>query len=158
MSQSSSVTFWWHHGSLLSPTIFQFPLWFLSVKKQIQEREGNEKDSIPTIWKREGNEKKSIPKIRAREGNEKSIPIIRDRESEAFIPRNGREWEFPLTPATSLVHNQFEDYLVSFLTQLCDRMTCQRIVDRIIKCIFGKKSITFIMVNSLLYLLNLQAC
>ena len=108
------------------------------MKKQIQEREGNEKDSIPTIWKREGNEKKSIPKIRAREGNEKSIPIIRDRESEAFIPRNGREWEFPLTPATSLVHNQFEDYLVSFLTQLCDRMTCQRIVDRIIKCIFGK--------------------
>ena len=61
-----------------------------------------------------------------------------EEESEAFIPRNGREWEFPLTPATSLVHNQFEDYLVSFLTQLCDRMTCQRIVDRIIICIFGK--------------------
>ena len=68
----------------------------------------------------------------------KFIPIIWEWESEAFIPRNGREWEFPLTPATSLVHNQFEDYLVSFLTQLCDRMTCQRIVDRIIKCIFGK--------------------
>ena len=47
--------------------------------------------------------KKNIPKIREREGNEKkhsqnsgmgrmrkSTPIIRERESEAFIPRNGR--------------------------------------------------------------------
>ena len=67
-----------------------------------------------------------------------SLSTFQEQESEDFIPRNGREWEFPLTPATSLVHNQFEDYLVSFLTQLCDRMTCQRIVDRIIKCIFGK--------------------
>ena len=29
----------------------------------------------------------------------KSIPIIRERESEAFILGNGREREFPLTPA-----------------------------------------------------------
>ena len=28
----------------------------------------------------------------------KSIPMIRERESEAFIPGNGREREFPLTP------------------------------------------------------------
>ena len=28
----------------------------------------------------------------------KSIPIIRERESEAFILGNGREREFPLTP------------------------------------------------------------
>ena len=28
----------------------------------------------------------------------KSIPIIRERESEAFILGNGRELEFPLTP------------------------------------------------------------
>ena len=29
---------------------------------------------------------------------EKSIPIIRKRELEAFIPGNGREQGFPLTP------------------------------------------------------------
>ena len=28
----------------------------------------------------------------------KSIPLIRERESEAFILGNGREREFPLTP------------------------------------------------------------
>ena len=32
-------------------------------------------------------------------GMNKSIPIIRERESEAFILGNGREQEFPLTPA-----------------------------------------------------------
>ena len=36
--------------------------------------------------------KKSIPEMK------KSIPIIRARESEAFILGNGREREFPLTP------------------------------------------------------------
>ena len=30
--------------------------------------------------------------------NEKIIPNFRERESEAGIPRNGREREFPLTP------------------------------------------------------------
>ena len=30
----------------------------------------------------------------------KSIPIIRKRESEAFILGNGREQKFPLTPAS----------------------------------------------------------
>ena len=33
----------------------------------------------------------------------KSIPIIRERESEAFILGNGREREFPLTPGRNLV-------------------------------------------------------
>ena len=32
----------------------------------------------------------------------KSIPIIRERESEAFILGNGREREFPLTPALNM--------------------------------------------------------
>ena len=34
----------------------------------------------------------------------KSIPIIRERESEAFILGNGRKREFPLTPGKSAVH------------------------------------------------------
>ena len=33
----------------------------------------------------------------------KSIPIIRERESEAFILGNGREREFPLTPELNAV-------------------------------------------------------
>ena len=32
----------------------------------------------------------------------KSIPIIRERESEAVILGNGREREFPLTPGVSI--------------------------------------------------------
>ena len=35
-------------------------------------------------------------------GNEKIIPNFRERESEAGIPGNGREREFPLTPAPGL--------------------------------------------------------
>ena len=56
------------------------------------------KKNIPLFWEREGNDKKAFPKFG--EGNvmEKSILIIRERESEAFILGNGREWEFPLTP------------------------------------------------------------
>ena len=76
--------------------------------------------------------KKSISQVRDGKGMKKYIPIIRERESEAFIPGNGRERDFPLTPATSLVHNHFEDYLVSILTPLCNRMTCQRIVDAMV--------------------------
>ena len=34
-----------------------------------------------------------------------SIPIIRERESEAFILGNGREREFPLTPETGELLN-----------------------------------------------------
>ena len=36
----------------------------------------------------------------------KSIPIIRERESEAFILGNGREREFPLTPGSSVSYQQ----------------------------------------------------
>ena len=63
------------------------------------------KKSIPTIREREGNEKNPFPQFG--NGMKKSIPIIRERESEAFILGNGREREFPLTPA-----------LVSFLSGL----------------------------------------
>ena len=37
----------------------------------------------------------------------KSISIIREKESEAFILGNGREREFPLTPVLQL-HQQLE--------------------------------------------------
>ena len=46
--------------------------------------------------------KKAFPKFGNGKGMKKSIPIIRERESEAFILGNGREREFPLTPATIL--------------------------------------------------------
>ena len=42
--------------------------------------------------------KKTFPNFEKRKGMKKSIPIIRERESEAFILGNGREREFPLTP------------------------------------------------------------
>ena len=51
------------------------------------------------IWEQEGNEKKAFPKFRNGKGMKKSIPIIRERESKTFIPGNGREREFLLTPA-----------------------------------------------------------
>ena len=76
------------------------------------------KKSIPTIREREGNEKKAFPKFGNGKRMKKSIPIIWEWKSEAFIPRNGREREFPLTPATALMHNHFKDYLVSILTPL----------------------------------------
>ena len=41
----------------------------MSVKGQIREREGNEKNPFPQC-KKKGNEKKNIPTIREREGNE----------------------------------------------------------------------------------------
>ena len=43
--------------------------------------------------------KKTFPKFGNGKGIKKSIPIIRERESEAFILGSGREREFPLTPA-----------------------------------------------------------
>ena len=42
--------------------------------------------------------KNPFPQFRNRKGMKKSIPIIREWESEAFILGNGREREFPLTP------------------------------------------------------------
>ena len=43
--------------------------------------------------------KKIFPKSGKWKGMEKSIPIIRERESEAFILGNGQEREFPFTPS-----------------------------------------------------------
>ena len=73
-------------GSLIPLTIFQFLLWFPSVKWKIQEREGNEKKLFPQFGKGKGREGK------------KSSPIFREPESEALILGNGRERELPLTP------------------------------------------------------------
>ena len=63
------------------------------------------KKSIPKFREQEGNEKKAFPKFRNGKGMKKSIPIIRERESEAFILGNGREREFPLTPVTGRLSN-----------------------------------------------------
>ena len=70
------------------------------------------KISIPKVWEREGNEKihsqnsgtgrewkKTFPKFGNGKGMKKSIPKVRERESEASILGNDREREFPLTPA-----------------------------------------------------------
>ena len=54
-------------------------------------------NSNPKIREREGNEKNPFPKFGNRKGKKKSIPMIQERESEAFIPWYGREREFPLT-------------------------------------------------------------
>ena len=43
----------------------------------------------------------------------KSIPIIRERESEAFILGNGREREFPLTPAHQQLQATLSLYALS---------------------------------------------
>ena len=48
--------------------------------------------------------KKIFLKFGKWKGMEKSIPILRERESEAFIPGNGREQEFTLTPD---LHHQY---------------------------------------------------
>ena len=68
---------------------------------QIQEWEGNEKIYSQTR-EREGNEKKAFPKFGNTRGMTKSIPTIREQESEAFILGNGWEREFPLTPGKAL--------------------------------------------------------
>ena len=70
---------------------------------------------------------KSIPETREREANEKSIPIIRERKSEAFILGNGREWEFPLTPGIESPNDWHEHCThVLFWTQSIDRETSFR--------------------------------
>ena len=53
----------------------------------------------PTFWERERERKIAFPTFGNGNGNEKIIPNFRERESEAGIPGNGREREFPLTPA-----------------------------------------------------------
>ena len=54
---------------------------------------------IPEFWEREREWKKAFPTFGNGNGNEKLIPKLWEREWEAGIPGNGREREFPLTPA-----------------------------------------------------------
>ena len=58
---------------------------------------------IPEFWEREREWKIAFPTFGNGNGNEKLIPKLWEREWEASIPGNGREREFPLTPATSEV-------------------------------------------------------
>ena len=66
-------------------------------------------NSISEVWEQEGNGKKTFPKFGYIKGMKKSILIIRERESEAFIPRirNGRERELLLTPVLEIVFWSF---------------------------------------------------
>ena len=57
------------------------------------------KNYIPNYWEREREWGMSFPTFGNGNGNEKTIPNFREREWEASIPGNGREREFPLTPA-----------------------------------------------------------
>ena len=50
------------------------------------------------IFKREWERKITFPTIENENGNEKIISNFQERESEAGIPGNGPEREFPLTP------------------------------------------------------------
>ena len=87
---------------------------------EVGEEEGNgtktfptfgNKEPFPQLWNRKGKNRthsqisgtggeqtKAFPKFGNGKEMKKSIPIIRERESEAFILGNGREQEFPLTP------------------------------------------------------------
>ena len=58
------------------------------------------KKSIPKIREREGNEKNPFPKFGNGKGMKKINSRNSGRESEASILGNGREREFPLTPAS----------------------------------------------------------
>ena len=55
---------------------------------------------IPEFWEREREWKIAFPTFGNGNGNEKLIPKLWEREWEAGIPGNGREREFPLTPAS----------------------------------------------------------
>ena len=59
---------------------------------------------IPEFWEREREWKKAFPTFGNGNGNEKLIPKLWEREWEAGIPGNGREREFPLTPALAAVY------------------------------------------------------
>ena len=56
---------------------------------------------IPKFWEREWEWEIAFPTFGNGNGNEKIIPNFWEREWEAGIPGNGREREFPLTPATN---------------------------------------------------------
>ena len=73
------------------------------------------KKTIPIIREQEGNEKNPFPKFGNGKGMKKSIPIIREWESEAFILGNGRELEFPLTPASfQSLHGPLKSNLIQW--------------------------------------------
>ena len=57
-------------------------------------------NSIPKVREREGNEKNLFPKFGNGKGMKKIYSRNSGRESEASILGNGREREFPLTPAS----------------------------------------------------------
>ena len=54
-----------------------------------------------SIREREGNVKSPFPKFGKGKGLKKSNPKVRERELEASILENDREWEFLLTPEYS---------------------------------------------------------
>ena len=70
-----------------------------SLTDNFKSRDASASKNIPIIREQEGNEKNTFPKLGNGKGMKKSICIIQERESEAFILGNGREREFPLTPA-----------------------------------------------------------
>ena len=59
---------------------------------------------IPKYWERERESKKAFPTFGNGNGNEKLIPKL----WEFRIPENGREREFPLTPAPGLMMSTFQ--------------------------------------------------
>ena len=67
--------------------------------------------------------KKAFPKFGNGKGMKKSIPIFRERESEAFILGNGWERKFPLTPdlPEEPTHSNFSIDHIRYLI-LCCRM------------------------------------
>jgi len=80
---------------------------------ETREWEGNGKNTFPKFGNGRGMKKSHsqnsgmgrewknwFPKFGNGKGMKKSIPIIWEWESEAYILGNGREREFPLTPAT----------------------------------------------------------
>ena len=77
-------------------------LWVRELEREWKGKEGRGREKKEKKSQNSGKGKqwkKSIPKIREREATKISIPIFQERESEALIPGNGREHEFPLTPA-----------------------------------------------------------
>ena len=73
---------------------------------EVREGKGNEK--IHSQNSGTGREwKKAFPKFGNIKGMKKSILLIWERESEAAIPRNGRERELPLTPVLEIVFWSF---------------------------------------------------
>ena len=73
---------------------------------------------ITKFWEQERESKIAFPTFGNGNGNEKLIPKLWEREWEAGIPGNGREWEFPLTSAmtcpTCCPRHDPDDALTSF--------------------------------------------